>query len=727
MANQNVYTGKHLKCELDENGIATLWLDHGEASVNKFDRKLLGELTEATDKIASETKIKGLILASAKDVFVVGADITEFKGYFSAGKETLTTWLNDVHTTFAKLEDLPYPTVAAVNGICLGGGMEVSLTMDFRVGTAHTRMGLPETKLGIIPGWGGTVRLPRLVGADNAIEWIAGGGTFKPDAALKTGVLDCVVAPDKLLESCKNLLTEAQEGKLDWKKRQTQKKAPLTILSAVEEAMVFEGAKAFVMGKAGKNYPAPISSVVVMQKASKMDRDSASKIEISTFVELALGPVADNLVTIFLSDQFNKKVTKKIATDSQKIPAVGVLGAGIMGGGIAYQSASKGVRAVMKDIQTAQLDLGMQEASKLFSKLVSRGKISTDKMAAGLNAITPCLSYGEMQSIPLVIEAVVENEKIKKQVFSDLEDVLSEDAIIASNTSTISVTSLASELKRPENFCGIHFFNPVHRMPLVEIIRGKKTSQKAISAAVAYALQIGKSPIVVNDCPGFLVNRVLFPYFFGFQKLIADGADFVLVDKIMEKFGWPMGPAYLMDVVGIDTGVHASKVMEAGFPERMKVADGNAMQKMFDAQRFGQKNGKGFYSYELDRKGKPKKQVDEAAYNLLPEVKRGNELDSEEICDRMMIPMMFESIRCLEEQIVQTPMEIDLGVLYGLGFPPFKAGVMKYCDDLGLENVIKKAEKYKNLGPAYTPPTLLEQLAGAGKTFYGAAMEKLGM
>ena len=604
--------------------------------------------------------------------------------------------------------------------------MEVALTTDYRVASANARLGLPETKLGICPGWGGTVRLPRLIGADNAIEWIAGGGTFKPQDALKTGVLDAIVDHTRLLEHAKTTLVQAKQDKLDWKKRREQKKSALKILSAVEAALVFEGAKAFVMGKAGKNYPAPVAAVVAMQKAAQKDRDEACQIEIATFVELALNSVADNLVTIFLSDQFNKKMTKAIAQSEGGITSVGVLGAGIMGGGIAYQSASKGVRTIMKDIQVSQLELGMREASKLFSKLASRGKITTEKMTAGLSAITPCLSYGEMGDTPLVIEAVVENAKIKQKVFAELESVVREDTIIASNTSTISITSLAQDLKRPENFCGIHFFNPVHRMPLVEIIRGAKSSTKAIQTAVAYALQIGKTPIVVNDCPGFLVNRVLFPYFFGFQKLIAEGADFVLIDKIMEKFGWPMGPAYLMDVVGIDTGVHASKVMEAGFPDRMGVEPGNAMQKMFEENRFGQKNGKGFYNYVTDKKGKTKKTIDPSSYEILSHIKQGADLNPEDICDRMMLPMMFESIRCLEESIVQTPMEVDLGVLYGLGFPPFRAGVIKYCDDIGLTNLLKKAEKYSSLGAAYTPPTLLEQLAASGKTFYGAAMEKIG-
>ncbi|NRA43806.1 MAG: fatty acid oxidation complex subunit alpha FadB [Oligoflexales bacterium] len=719
MSERSIYKGPNMECTLRQDGIATLFLDHGTASVNKFDKDTLADLSKAVDAIKSTSDIKGLVIASRKDVFVVGADITEFKGYFASDPSVMTNWLRDTHKLFSDVEDLPYPTVTAINGVCLGGGMELALTTCYRVASTKAQVGLPETKLGIYPGWGGTIRLPRLIGADNAIEWIAGGGTNKPDAVLKVGALDAVVADDKLLESAYDLLGDSIKGKLNWESRRSEKINPLKIITPTEGVMVFESAKAFVGAKAGPHYPAPLEAIKAIQKHASKGREEASEIEIQGFVKLAQTPVADNLVTIFLSDQFNKKKTKGHAKAGNRVKTVGVLGAGIMGGGIAYQTASRGIPTVMKDINSAALELGLNEAGKLLNKQLERGKINSLQLSQVMGSITPALSYGEFGHLDLVIEAVVENENVKKSVYKDLENQISNDAIIASNTSTISITGLAKDLKRPENFCGIHFFNPVHRMPLVEIIKGEKSSDHAVNTAVSYALSIGKTPIVVNDCPGFLVNRVLFPYFFGFQQLLADGVDYRQIDKTMEKFGWPMGPAYLLDVVGIDTAVHAAGVMAKGFPDRMSNEGESAMTLMNSEKRLGQKNDKGFYSYIKDRKGRPKKTVDPQVEGLLQKiVKTKKEASDEEIIDRMMIPMINESIRCLEDNIVATPMEVDLGVLYGLGFPPFRGGVLKYAQDCGLEQVLEKTKKYENLGAAYKAPNMLEQLVAGKKDLY---------
>ncbi|WP_231872327.1 3-hydroxyacyl-CoA dehydrogenase NAD-binding domain-containing protein, partial [Oleiphilus sp. HI0128] len=305
-------------------------------------------------------------------------------------------------------------------------------------------------------------------------------------------------------------------------------------------------------------------------------------------------------------------------------------------------------------------DLGLSEASKLLTKRVSKGKMKAEKMAEVLNSIDPALSYGDFGDVDLVVEAVVENPKVKDIVLCEVEDQVSEDTILTSNTSTISIDLLAKNLKRPENFCGMHFFNPVHMMPLVEVIRGEKTSEETIATTVAYAKAMGKTPVVVNDCPGFLVNRILFPYFGGFAALVRDGADFQRVDKIMEKFGWPMGPAYLLDVVGMDTAIHAGEVMAEGFPDRMKNEFRTAMEVMFEDGRYGQKNDKGFYTYELDRKGKQKKVKDEGVYDMIkPVVLNNNEFTDEEIIERMMVPLRIETVRCLEDGIVETAAEAD--------------------------------------------------------------------
>jgi 3-hydroxyacyl-CoA dehydrogenase/enoyl-CoA hydratase/3-hydroxybutyryl-CoA epimerase/enoyl-CoA isomerase len=432
--------------------------------------------------------------------------------------------------------------------------------------------------------------------------------------------------------------------------------------------------------------------------------------------------VTKSLVGLFLNDQYIKGKSKKQAKHGDDVQKAAVLGAGIMGGGIAYQSASKDVPIIMKDIRQAGLDQGMSEASKLTAKLVKRGKIDEARMAQVLSSITPTLSYGEADfaEVDVVVEAVVENPKVKKIVLAEVEGKCKEGTVLCSNTSTISITSLAEGLKHPENFCGMHFFNPVHRMKLVEIIRGEKTSERAVGTAVNYALKMGKLPIVVNDCPGFLVNRVLFPYFAGFQMLVSEGADFLQIDKVMEKFGWPMGPAYLLDVVGMDTAHHAQAIMADGFPDRMAADGRTSLDVMVDAERFGQKNAKGYYQYSLDRKGKPKKSVDSEVAAMIAEVQANglNEFSKEEIQERMMIPMLIETIRCFEEGIVDTPNEADMALIFGIGFPPFLGGALHYADLLGLDKVCEMANKYAHLGKLYEPTAKMREMAAAGATYY---------
>lgn len=318
-----------------------------------------------------------------------------------------------------------------------------------------------------------------------------------------------------------------------------------------------------------------------------------------------------------------------------------------------------------------------------------------------------------------MIEAVVENRDIKKSVLKEVEALLGPDAILASNTSTLPISDLAEGLARPQNFCGMHFFNPVPKMPLVEIIRGKKTSAETISKAVNFAVQMGKTPIIVKDCPGFLVNRVLFPYFFSFTQLVADGVDIQRMDKVMEKFGWPMGPAYLLDVVGIDTGYHAAKIMMDAYPERMKITEPNILQVLFEKKRFGQKNGLGFYSYELDSKGKIQKIFKEEIKEILKTVTvKKVEVTDNEIVDRLMIPMIFECIRCLEEKVVETPTDVDMGLLLGLGFPAFRFGALKYTDDVGLSHLISSAEKCSAYGGLFKIPSLATEMKKNNQNFY---------
>ena len=716
-----IHAGNAITVQMLSDGIAEFRFDLQGESVNKFNRATIEDFQAAIAAVKADSSIKGLIVTSGKSTFIVGADITEFGENFKLGESAIVEWAMPVHEIFNSFEDLEIPKVAAINGIALGGGFEMCLVCDYRVMSDAATVGLPEVKLGIIPGFGGTVRLSRLIGIDNAVEWIATSANKRPADALKDGAVDAVVAANKLQDAAIDLVKQAISGRLDWKAKRQEKLEPVK-LDMLEQMMAFNSSKGVVLAKANPaQYPAPKLLLDSLQAGVSQKRDEALKIEAQAFAKAAITPQAGALIGLFINDQIVKKASKKHEKGAHPVNQAAVLGAGIMGGGIAYQAASKGTPIIMKDIGNPQLALGMSEANGLLTKQVERKKMTAAKMGETLARIRPTLSYDEFKEVDIVIEAVTENPKIKEAVLKDTESKVRENTIIASNTSTISITRLANALQRPENFVGMHFFNPVHMMPLVEVIRGEKTSEEAIATTVVLAQKMGKTPIVVNDCPGFLVNRVLFPYFGAFDLLLKDGADFQQVDKVMEKFGWPMGPAYLIDVVGIDTGVHGAEVMAEGFPDRMKPDYKGAIEIMYENKRLGQKNDVGFYKYELDRKGKKAKVVDPTAYELVATMATAEkrEFDAQEIIDRMMLTFCNETVRCLEDNIVATASEADMAMIMGVGFPPFRGGPARYIDQTGVAEYVALCDKYAHLGKAYEAPQMLRDMAANNKKFYG--------
>ncbi|MFT7286385.1 MAG: 3-hydroxyacyl-CoA dehydrogenase/enoyl-CoA hydratase/3-hydroxybutyryl-CoA epimerase [Halieaceae bacterium] len=714
-----IYQSDAITLRRHDKGILEMQFDLQGESVNKFNQLTVECLTEALDALGGEQDVRGLLVTSGKPVFIVGADITEFTSLFGAASEDLQGFTAHNNRNFNRLQNLPYPTVAVINGFAMGGGFEVCLACDLRVMSTAAKVGLPETKLGILPAWGGTVRLPRIIGVDEAVMWMATGKEQNANAALKAGAVDAIAPAEQLHDVSVATLESAMAGKLDIEGRRKAKSSPLP-LNDTEAMMAFFTIKGMIAQQAGKNYPAPLKVVEVIEAARGMHLEDALQVEAAGFAELAATDVAAALVGVFLSDQLLSKTAKGWAKKADKpVARAAVLGAGIMGGGIAYQSALKGVPIKMKDIAQDGLDLGLAEANKLLAKRVSRGRMSAAEMGEALNSIDPTLSYEGFDSVDIIVEAVVENPKVKHAVLAETEKHIDRDAVLASNTSTISIDFLAEALERPENFCGMHFFNPVHAMPLVEIIRGAKTSDNAIARTVAYANRMGKKAVVVNNCPGFLINRVLFPYFDGFSKLLRDGADFQAVDKVMERWGWPMGPAYLTDVVGIDTGVHAGGVMAEGFPDRMLLDFKTPTEVMFENDRLGQKNGKGFYEYVTDKRGKPKKVVSQESYELLaPICAERREFDREDIIARMMLPMCTELARCLEEGIVGSASEADLALLYGLGFPPFRGGVFRWMDTVGLAHIAEQSAKFAALGKSYELTDGMRAKLAAGETYY---------
>ncbi len=718
-----VYQGNRITVTMLEDGIANMQYNAENESVNKFDAETNKQFAEVVNALEKADDVKGLIVTSSKGVFIAGADITEFVASFKQPEEEIKDWVININNAFNRFEDLPFPKVAAINGAALGGGCEMTLVCEYRVMSDKAIIGLPETQLGIFPGFGGTVRTTRVIGIDNALELIATGTPKKALDALKLGLVDATVAADDLQDAAIDLVKKCISGELDWKAKREEKLVPVK-LNQLEQAMAFNSAKGMIFAKANpKQYPAPALAIAAMEKHVNLPRDKAIEVEAAGFAKAAKTPQAESLVGLFLSDQLVKKLAKQHSKKAHEINEAAVLGAGIMGGGIAYQAASKGLPIIMKDIKSEQLDLGMGEASKLLGKMVERGKMTPVKMGETLSRIRPTLNYGDFAETDIVIEAVVENPNVKRAVLKEVEGLVKDDCILASNTSTISITFLAEALERPENFVGMHFFNPVSRMPLVEVIRGEKSSEEAISTTVALATKMGKVPVVVNDCPGFLVNRVLFPYFGAFDLLLKQGADFAHVDKVMEKFGWPMGPAYLIDVVGLDTGVHGAEVMAEGFPDRMKPDYKGAIELLYENKRLGQKNGVGFYKYEMDKRGKPKKVADEATYELLKATTDSDKqtFEDQAIIDRTMLAFCNETVRCLEDNIVSTPSEADMAMIMGVGFPPFRGGPCRYIDQMGLDNYLALCEKYAYLGKAYEAPQKIRDMAAAGETFYATA------
>lgn len=718
-----IHSGPAITVQMLDDGIAEFKFDLQNESVNKFNRVTLDDLDAAVQAVKAHPEIRGLLVTSGKNFFIVGADITEFGGVFSHGRDYIQDWTMDIHRIFNAFEDLDIPKVVAINGFALGGGFEMCLANDYRVMSDKAQVGLPELTLGLIPGFGGIIRLARVIGVAKAIEWISSTRPRKAADALADGAVDEVAEHDKLRDTALAALKRAIAGEIDWQAKRALKLQAVEVPGDAADSY-FEGVRAELAKTTNpEQYPASKAFLDVIEKSADMARDQAVAVEAEHFAGVAVTPQADALIGLFLADQVIKRAAKKNAAAAREVKKAAVLGAGIMGGGIAYQAATKGTAVIMKDIGQAQLDLGMNEAEKQLVRQLQRGRISEDKKNATLKLIEPSLSYDGFNAVDIVIEAVTENIKVKDIVLKEAENALREDAILASNTSTISISELAKGLQRPANFVGMHFFNPVPVMPLVEVIRGEQSSDEAIATAVALALSMGKSPIVVQDCPGFLVNRVLFPYFGAFDRLIKDGACLIKIDQVMEDFGWPMGPAYLSDVIGLDTCVHASKVLADGFPDRMKADYTGATEALFKADRLGQKNGKGFYKYVADDSGRKRKTADDEVKDILaPHVDAAApgsvNFTAEEIRDRLMLAMCNEVARCIDEKIVASPEEADMALIMGLGFPRFRGGALRYIDQTGLKEYVALCDRYAHLGKAYEAPQILREMAAKGERFF---------
>ncbi|MBS0210701.1 MAG: enoyl-CoA hydratase/isomerase family protein [Planctomycetes bacterium] len=708
---------KYLKLSFPEPDLAWLVLDDPHKSANILSRVVLEELNACLDQLVARGNVTGLVIASAKPgIFVAGADLREFVAQKSPTRETVIAIAAQGRELFMRLSKMPFVTVAAIDGMCVGGGAELAIWCDRRLVTNNPKaqFGFPEVKLGMFPGWGGTVRFPRVAGLGNAAELITSGESIDGRALALMGVATDCVAPEHLEAAARQLVREEQKSKayLADRKRWAQ---PIE-MSETELTFLGATAAAFIQQQTKGQYPAPVAALELLLAASSVEQDEAGRQESESFAELFGTPINRSLINVFFLTDRNKKDPGIAAKDIKPaaVKSMAVIGAGIMGSGITAASIKRDITVALTDSRPDSLANGarkaLEEAS--YNKATKGPDVEKAlKLAPLLRATT---ADEELAQADLVIEAIIEQPAAKQELYARLEPHLGPNTILASNTSAISIGQLAEGLKHPDRFVGIHFFNPVRQMPLVEIIRGPKTSDQTVATAVAYAKAVGKSPIVMNDGPGFLVNRLLLPYMNEALELVAEGVSLKAVDDAAKRFGMPMGPLVLYDVVGLDTALHAGHVMHQAFPDRVR--ESPILTALVKAGRLGQKTGRGLFKYD----GKKPRAIDdpEVAALLAPHIKPGATMKDKQITERLFLPMVLEATRILAEKIVRDPRDVDLGLIFGIGFPPFKGGLLFWADTLGAAKVVEMLKPYESLGARYQPTPMLLELAKSGRRFY---------
>jgi 3-hydroxyacyl-CoA dehydrogenase/enoyl-CoA hydratase/3-hydroxybutyryl-CoA epimerase/3-hydroxyacyl-CoA dehydrogenase/enoyl-CoA hydratase/3-hydroxybutyryl-CoA epimerase/enoyl-CoA isomerase len=704
-----------LSLEIRPDDIAVITFDQPGSRANTLGQAVLGEFENILSQLSGRKDLKGLILRSGKPgMFIAGADLKELGGAKPDTEQTRRL-VKRGHDIVAAFEALPFPTVAVIDGPCMGGGTEVALGFDFRLASTNpkTEIALPEVKIGLIPGWGGTQRLSRLIGPSLAAELICSGDGAKPDRARALGIIFDAVPADRLIEEAVSLLQSAAQTGV-WHDARKKKRQPAG-LSEDQLNFTYAVTRAQVLDKTKGQFPAPLAALDAIIKGCNLALEDGLKIEMEAFVPLVGSPICRNLIAVFFMSQRLQK-DPGVADPSIKpreVQRVGVLGAGIMGAGIAGAHIRKGIPVTLLDSNAAALEKGVAGIAKNMQGRVEIGRMAAGDMVASLARLSATGSIKALGDRDVIVEAVVENDAVKVGIFKELQNIMPADAILASNTSTISITRMAQAVARPENFAGMHFFNPVERMPLVEVIRGAKTSDATVVTLVALAKKIGKTPIVVRDCPGFLVNRVLFPYMNEALVMLEEGANPRDLDKAALKFGMPMGPITLHDVVGLDTALYAGKVIAAAYPDRATTP--HIVAELVKAGRLGQKTGAGFYSYAKGLRG-----ADDPA--LIPFLDKSRTtaraFTPEEITERLFLPMLTEASRVLMENIVREPGDVDMGLILGLGFPTFKGGILRWADEVGMSKILEMMRKYEGLGARFQATEQMRKLAGEGKGFY---------
>jgi 3-hydroxyacyl-CoA dehydrogenase/enoyl-CoA hydratase/3-hydroxybutyryl-CoA epimerase len=711
-----------LRLEVSDDGIATIWLDQPGKSVNTLKPSTLEAFDEAIEVIGDDPAIRAAVIISAKESgFVAGADLDALRGFETA--EDVSEFTRTGHRTIRKMREAGKPTVAAIHGPALGGGLEVALACDYRVASnsPKTQFALPEVQLGLLPGGNGTQLLPRLIGLQEALPMLLTGKTVYAKPARSLGLVDALTHRPGLHHAAQEAARQLADGELKPKRDQQGFASKLLESNALTRRLVYRQAGKQVQKETRGNYPAPPKILECVRTGLEDGFEAGAELETRYFGELAMTPESKALVGIF----FSKQKADKNPLDGQQrdVDTVAVLGAGgLMGAGIAEVSAnSAGQEVLLKDMSPEVAAGGRKVIWKDLSKKVGKGLTDFQRDVI-MERARVAEGYEDLASADLVIEAVPENLDLKHEVLRDTEAAVSDDCVIASNTSGIPITDIAGGLDRPENVVGMHYFSPVPSMPLLEVVRGEKSSDEAVATAIQGGLDQGKSVITVNDGPGFYTTRILSLYMNEALLLLEEGADIEQVDGVMKDFGFPMGPYELFDLVGIQTAAKITQVM-GHYVEEGRLGEGREAKlsasagTLADAGLTGQKDGEGFYEYKNEGSRAKKQDVNEDVYAFFGGTER-TERARQVIEERLSMMMCAEAVRCLEEDILQSAEDGDLGAVFGLGFPPFRGGPFRHLDRMGLENAVTRLKRLEEEhGPRFRAPALLEEKAEADGSF----------
>jgi 3-hydroxyacyl-CoA dehydrogenase/enoyl-CoA hydratase/3-hydroxybutyryl-CoA epimerase len=686
-----------------DDGICLVTLDRAGSSANVFDPATLEELRVELDFLESQSgKLKGVVFASAKrSIFIAGLDLKSFSENASAAE--IRGIIEMGQTQFNRIAALKIPTVAAIHGAAVGGGFEIALACDWRIASPDhaTKIGLPETKIGLLPAWGGSTRLSRLIGLPKALDIILRGKTPAARAAAKLGMVDDIVPAENLVPfAIKKILGGKPHRPTHW-----------LVNNPVVAALIAKKLRPKLLQKTHGHYPAILTALEVVTRGISESVSGSLTLERDAVVDLLQSDACRNLIRIFLLQERAKKFPA-VANETKPISRAAVIGSGVMGAGIAQWLSARRVTVLLRDVNIEQVARGMSTIAKIYNEGVKRHALSRREARDGMDRIFPAPNEAPLALVDLVIEAAVENLELKQAIFQRLDVLAGDKTILATNTSALPISELAARTRRPERVVGLHFFNPVQRMQLVEVVAARQTSQEILDRAVKFVRQIGKLPVVVKDSPGFLVNRILMPYLIEAGNLFESGASIGDIDNAMLDFGMPMGPLRLIDEVGVDVSLHVAKTIAAHFSSRMKIPA--VLGRMPDAKLLGRKSGAGFYVHSKSGTH-PNPTTMRFAQG-----RSGLNISREELQERMVLLMVDESARCLEEQVVAAPEDVDFAMISGTGFAPFRGGPLRYADSLGAERIVGAMDALVDRGADhFAPCNLLKQMAATGKKFYG--------